>query len=317
VTSTANHWKIGLFVVLGLAIAMATVVFLGARSLKKDAITYVTLFDESVQGLELGSPVKFRGVTVGNVSRIDVASDQRHVAVYYELGTTILERLGLKKAGRDVKIDIPVDLRVQLASAGVTGVKFLQLDFFPVEQYPVPKLPFPEPDNYIPAAPSALKNIEDSVIRMVNNMPELSERLVTLLDRVNSIAAQIDDTRLPEHVTTSLEGVDRLVSEARRSLKALDADKLGKNGSQTLSSLSASAARLDRLLARVEKEDLLGSVKRASDNVGSIADGASLPVEELDKTLRSVQEAADSIRRLSDALERDSDMLLKGRTTAE
>ena len=68
-----NHWKLGLFVVLGFVLALCTVVFLGARSLHKDSVSYKTYFDESVQGLEIGSPIKFRGVTIGNVSAIDIA----------------------------------------------------------------------------------------------------------------------------------------------------------------------------------------------------------------------------------------------------
>lgn len=321
-TSTTNHWKIGLFVVLGVALAMATVAYLGARSLKKETVEYVTYFDESVQGLDQSSPVKFRGVTIGNVSMIDVAADQRHVAVYFDLGVTTLKRLGLEHRtglsikSADTKIARPPDLRVQLASAGVTGVKFLQIDFFPVEQYPEPEIAFGIPDNYIPSAPSPLKNIEDSVLKTVNNLPELTHQLAKLLEKVNRIVGDVDERRLPTRIATSLDSLDLLLIQAQGSLKELNTGKLSKQAHQAITTLSTSAARLDRLLARVEKDDLVGSVKRATENVGTVADGANAPVEELDKTLRSVQEAAQSVQRLADTLERDSDMLLKGRAKA-
>jgi phospholipid/cholesterol/gamma-HCH transport system substrate-binding protein len=321
VSSTTNHWKIGLLVVLGVAIAMTAVVYLGARALRKEGIEYVTYFDESVQGMDPGSPVKFRGVTIGTVSRIDVAADQRHVAIYYDLGVLALQRLGLDtkkgRGGADTKIAIPPDLRVQLASAGVTGVKFLQIDFFPVEQYPEPEIPFGQPDNYIPAAPSALKNIEDSVIKATNNLPQLTEQMIKLLDRVNAILAQIDKEQIPERISRSLEKVDRVLVQTQKTLKDLDTGKLSNKADQAISSLMTSTARLDRILARAEKEDLVGSVKRATENVGSLADEANTPVEELDKTLRAVQQAANSVQRLADALERDSDMLVKGRAKVE
>jgi phospholipid/cholesterol/gamma-HCH transport system substrate-binding protein len=322
VTSPTNHWKIGLFVLLGAAIAMATVAYLGAQTLKKETVDYVTFFDESVQGLDLGSPVKFRGVTIGTVSTIDVAADQRHVAVYFDLGVSALKNLGLDtKRGplaksADTKLEMPADLRVQLASAGVTGVKFLQIDFFPVEQYPEPKLPFGKPDNYIPSAPSPLKNIEDSVIRFVNNMPELTDQLTKLLARINVIVGDIDDRKLPERVAQTLGNVDSALGQVQKSMKDLDTGKLSKEANTAIATLAVSAKRLDRILASAEKADLVGSVKRASDNVGMVADGANAPVEELDKTLRSVQEAADAIQRLADTLERDSDMLIKGRAKA-
>ncbi|EYF07859.1 MlaD family protein [Chondromyces apiculatus] len=314
-SASTNHWKIGLFVLLGVAIAMATLVFLGAKSMKTSTSTYITYFDESVQGLEISSPVKFRGVTIGTVSDIDVASDQRHVAVEYELGRDFLEQLGLRKnTAPDAPADPSVARRVQLASAGVTGVKFLQIDFFPIEQYPEAPLPFRTPPNYIPAAPSALKNIEDSFIKTMNTLPQLTSQLVTLMERVNGIVAEVDDTHVPQRVGNTLEKVDTLLVAANQSLKDMNTGKLGEGAGRTIANVSAATARLDRLLARVEKDDIVGSVKRTTENISTVADSATLPVEELNQTLRAVQDAANSLRQFMDALERDSDMLLKGRS---
>ena len=64
--SSTGHWKLGLFVLLGLFVAFGAVVWLGAAEIDKDVARYVTYFDESVQGLDVGSPVKFRGVRIGN-----------------------------------------------------------------------------------------------------------------------------------------------------------------------------------------------------------------------------------------------------------
>ena len=55
-STPTNHWKLGLFVVVGICACVATVIFFGGRSLKKETVAYKTYFDESVQGLELGSP---------------------------------------------------------------------------------------------------------------------------------------------------------------------------------------------------------------------------------------------------------------------
>ena len=175
-STPTNHWKLGLFVVVGFVLAACTVVFLGARSLQKQSVEYKTYFDESVQGLEVGSPIKFRGVIIGNVSAIDVAPDHRHVAVTSALTVQDLSDLGLAKGGtgKKTKIRIPIELRVQLASQGITGVKFLQIDFFDIKDNPPPVLPFEVPDNYIPAAVSTMKNLEDAVVRAVNRIPELA-----------------------------------------------------------------------------------------------------------------------------------------------
>src|ERR1700730_10683108 len=120
--AATNHWKLGLFVVVGIVLALCTLVFLGAQSLKKQVVSYKTYFDESVQGLEVGSPVKFRGVTIGNVSNIDVASDQRHVEGACDIAVADLDALGLREKkstgrfilGAKAKIAVPSDLRMQL-----------------------------------------------------------------------------------------------------------------------------------------------------------------------------------------------------------
>ena len=67
-SAPSNHWKLGLFVVAGVGLFLALLGGLGARGLRKETVTYTTYFDESVQGLDVGSPVKFRGVTIGNVA---------------------------------------------------------------------------------------------------------------------------------------------------------------------------------------------------------------------------------------------------------
>src|SRR5699024_10296124 len=94
VASKTNHWKLGLFVVAALAIALATVVALGLRRLNRAADPLVTYFDESVQGLDVGSPVKFRGVTLGNVQSISVAPDHLHVEVWMRLYKDEMTRMG-------------------------------------------------------------------------------------------------------------------------------------------------------------------------------------------------------------------------------
>ena len=181
-SAPTNHWKLGLFVVVGFAVAMGTLVALGARSLEKATVTYRTYFDESVQGLDVGSPVKFRGVTIGSVHGIGIAPDHQHVEVTCDLVVDQLNDLGLNVVGdrKAPRIAIPEELRVQLGSAGITGVKFILIDFFKVSDNPIVPLPFPVPDNYIPSAQSTMKNLEDSVVHAVDRFPEVATQIVSV-----------------------------------------------------------------------------------------------------------------------------------------
>src|SRR5262249_26043459 len=126
-TTATNHWKLGLFVLAGIATVIATLFWLGARRFQRTPFPAVTSFDEPVQGLDVGSPVKFRGVTVGTVADITIAPDHRHVQVTSDIYVDALARLGLgNRAPRQGEEFVNPLLRIQLVSAGITGVRFLQ-----------------------------------------------------------------------------------------------------------------------------------------------------------------------------------------------
>jgi paraquat-inducible protein B len=319
-SAPTNHWKLGLFVVVGVVLTLTTVAVLGARSLRKEVSRYVSYFDESVQGLEVGSPIKFRGVTIGTVGKIDIAQDHRHVEVTSELGVSEMSRLGLNITTGPVtdtqrkKLDVATDLRVQLASAGLTGVKFLQLDFFVVADNPPPVLTFPVPENYIPAAASTMKNIEDSLVRTMNRLPEIADQMSAILLKVDTVLADVHDKRIPEQMTMTLTNTNKLILDAQKKLDGVQTGKISDGAEKTLIGLNETVSRMNRLLAGIDGEKgLLASLGHASDAIGDTAHNADGVGSDLQDTLRSVQDAAKSIHKLADALEKEPDMLVKGR----
>lgn len=314
-SAPANHWKLGLFVVAGVLLAGGVLIGLGAQQLSKETVTYTTFFDESVQGLEVGSPVKFRGVIIGTVSKISIAEDRRHVAVDSDLVVDDITQMGLGvESGKTTRIEVPPDLRGQLASQGLTGVKFLQIDFFPVESNPPPELPFKTPPNYIPAAMSVMKNLEDSVVNAVNKVPEAADQALMIMRQINEILAELKAKNMPDKLEETLARTNKMLATMERTLQAVDAGKLSADTQKTLADVQVSIGHVNTLLARAAADDgLYASAERASFMVGDAARNASGASRELETTMRAMQDAAGSIQRLTDALERDSDMLLKGR----
>lgn len=305
-STPTNHWKLGLFVVVGFVLAACTVVFLGARNLKPQVVSYKTFFDESVQGLEVGSPVRFRGVTIGSVSIIDIASDKRLVEVTSALAVKDLKQLGLSLGtGRELRFGVPPDLRAQLASQGITGVKFLQIDFFRVEDNPRPKLPFDEPPNYIPAARSTLKNLEDTIVKTANRLPEIADAVLRIATKIDVLLGELHS--LPTNVATVVGHADQLLGAARTAVRDAQLQQLSQKAQVAIDHASSLIVRLDG------DNGLAASVQRATGAFGDVAIGARTVPRELEETLRDIQSAATAIQRVADALERDPDMLLKGR----
>lgn len=309
-SAPTNQWKLGLFVVSSVLLGMAAVLILGARTLRKETVGYTSFFDEAVTGLEAGSPVSFRGVKIGSVSAIDVAPDRRHVEIRYDLGVAVLSRLRLaKREGQNTKMPVTYDLRVQLNSSGLTGTKFLQLDFFDAaDTPPPPELPFAVPENYIPATPSTMKNLEGAVVRAVDQLPVITQAVNELLAGLSLLLADVHAKDLPGKAAVTLVNANRLIGEVRGKLDQLKVDKLSSQAQLTL-------VKLQKVLDRVDGEQgLLASVQRATDSMGDAAGGARTVGPELSETLRDVREAAVTVRALVEALENDSDMLIKGRS---
>jgi len=320
-TIERQHWKLGFFVLAGLAIALIAIVTIGVRSMHKDVGLYVSYFDESVQGLEVGAPIKFRGVRIGMVEQIVVAPDHRHVEVESAIEIDALVRLGLdiakepRRFGAIPKLQMSKDLRLQLASAGLTGVKFLQLDFFDVRAFPPPDLPFKVPENYIPTASSMMKNLEDSIILIANRLPEITDLVAAIASDVDMIISDLNNQQIPQQISTTLENMNQLIETTEKVIRQVDAKKLSKNANQALGSVAGAARQLDGVLVRINKDDgLITGLDQAGNAVEETLRGGDGLGGEMIETLESVQSLSRSLRKLSEAIDQDADMLLKGRS---
>jgi ABC-type transporter Mla subunit MlaD len=317
-SAPANHWKLGLFVIVGTVLTLTAAVFFGTRNLRKETVDYTSYFDEAVTGLETGSPVKFRGVTIGSVSLIDIAPDRRHVQVTYELGVSVLGSLGLATGkGQETTLPAPPDLRAQLGSTGLTGVKYILIDFFDVRSNPAPVLPFPVASNHIPAAPSTMKNLEDSVGRAVEEFPRLAKDLSAVLGHVNFLMTDIEQQQIPTKLKDLLANANQTVNLLHTKLDQIKTTEISDQAQAAIAHADVVTSELQTMLANINGTNgVLTSVQRASDSVGDVAVSASGFGPELGETMRDLREAAGSVRQLADALELDSDMLIKGRSKA-
>jgi phospholipid/cholesterol/gamma-HCH transport system substrate-binding protein len=314
-STPTNHWKLGLFVVASLILGLLAIMVVAGRAMHEQSVRYTSYFDEAVTGLNNGSPVSYRGVTVGHVSQINIAPDRRHVEIRYELGYAELARLGLASGrGDETRIQVPEDLRIQVASSGVTGTKYLQIDFFNAATHPPPELPFDVPRHYIPAAPSTFKSLESSVMQAVDQFPELARHLQEIAVQVNGLVGEVRAQRLPEQAGETLNHASALLAVLHKKIDKLPLDELSGDARALLVQANATLGRADALIARLDSDrGLLASVQRASDSVGDVAGNANDVVVDMGSTMRDLRETIDAVRSLAQTLERDSDMLVKGR----
>jgi hypothetical protein len=119
-------------------------------------------------------------------------------------------------------------------------------------------------------------------------------------------------------VKGTLDRVDHTLATVDTKLNQVDIQALSGQTQTALGNFNAAVLKLHAVLERVDGErGLIASAQRATDAFGDAAHSAQLVGGDLGDTMRDVREMSQAIRDLAQALELDSDMLIKGRAHAE
>ena len=314
----ANYVKIGLFVVLGFAAMLALAVGLGATETRRVTVAFFTYFNESVQGLDVGSPVSFRGVRVGHVGDITIAPDHRLVEVRMDVDVASMEQLGLVPRGEFKRTHVfpppPDDLRAQLGTQGLTGNKYVAVDFFDTKTNPPPALIFSPMGHYIPAATSLTKGLEDSLTRAMERITVLVDQATVVIEGVGHLFGDLERGGAGEKAARAIGRADEVLRGVDRIVRSLDREKIGDSVGATLGALHVAADDLGKLLKGLDGDHgLLATTQRSVSSFGEAGRNVAGATRDLDETLGDIREAAAAIRQLADELEREPDVLLKGR----
>src|SRR5262249_51204167 len=157
-----RYVRLGLFVVVSLVVMAAVLFLLGGRKLFQPTFTFETYFNESVAGLELGAPVRFRGVPLGQVTEIVTSSaayergvplDRRkdYIVVRAKINVTGEQ---VEQMQEDAVQMVKKGLRAQTQLAGITGQQYLSVDFLDPAKYRPLEFQWTPKYTYVPSAPS-------------------------------------------------------------------------------------------------------------------------------------------------------------------
>lgn len=198
--NSAQYYRLGIFVLIGAAALVALVLIFGAKNLFAKTMTVETYIKESVQGLDVGAPVRFRGVRIGQVSYIglsgslyeeDVAPIQRRQYVVVRM---TVEKLNYDNVEYIEKM-VRDGMRAQIRGQGITGVNYIELDFVK-DPNKLRELPFDWTPDYpvVPSQPSPvnvlLDNVEDALKNFNHlNLAKTQDEVNTLLVNLNGMVA--------------------------------------------------------------------------------------------------------------------------------
>ena len=294
----ANYFKLGLFVIGAIAAGVVVLIIIGSGRWLQKRITIETYFNESVQGLDIGSKLKYRGVAIGEVTRIGftynsyqldrpMAERARFVLVEAQLDPKALG--GRAGAGdltnrESAQQEVERGLRVRLAPLGITGTSYLEVDYM---DPPPPTLQIDwTPENiYIPSARS-------TVTALVNAASEIMERLHKLdiegtLANVNKLLVTFNDRVEAINTRDISKRTERVLGKLETALDNIDAKKLSSEAVALLAEVRASNAELKKVLENPSFQKLPDEAAAALARVRTLVDDPNLPrsIQNLSRTL--------------------------------
>lgn len=294
--SKVNFAVVGAFVlILGALLIGGTLWLSSGKSYRKAYDTYLVYMSESVAGLNLDAPVRYRGVQVGGVRRIALApgnAEQVQLTLDIERGTP-------------VKQDTVAVLRVQ----GLTGIAHVELsgesrDAPPLKPAPGEKYPV------IRTGPSLMLRLDSAITALLTNLNRSSERVNALLDDENRVALR--------RTLANLERLSGMLAERSGTIDAsLNHAARAMENTERLTALAS--AELPQLLERIQRSadafDRMASetARAGSSTASTIESVRTEALPEARQAVAELRELTASLRRFSEALERNPGMLLQGR----
>jgi ABC-type transporter Mla subunit MlaD len=204
VATEARKLRVGIFVIVALVIGLAAAIWLGASRYLADETAAVTYFSESVQGLDRGAAVKYRGVAAGRVERIDIAPD----------GDLIEVRMSIDNRYAPLLFQDPT-LRAQLQLSGITGLRYVEIDRATGDALEsAPTLSFEPSAPLIPSTPSQFKAIQEALEDIYNKV--MSVDLAGISGDVRATLQAADQLLRDERVQTIINNVAHVSDTASR-----------------------------------------------------------------------------------------------------
>jgi phospholipid/cholesterol/gamma-HCH transport system substrate-binding protein len=291
-----NYALVGAFVLVFSIAIVAVVLWIASGGTTGKAYdTYLAYFTESVSGLNLQAPVKYRGVSVGFVKEIGLDTedpDRVRLVLSIERGVPI--RQGTVAT---------------LSAQGLTGIAFLDLEGGSVDS---PLLVRAEDgsDPVIATRPSLFRRLDTQTSALVSNLSQTAQRVNTLLDEETRAALQrtIRDLDTVVHALAGRSGA--ISADAARTLE--NSARASAALTETLRDIARSAEAVQLAAEQTERTSAAMQATATDATIG-VQQLRSETLPELRRLLSEARAVTGSVGRLTKELEQSPNALVIGR----
>jgi ABC-type transporter Mla subunit MlaD len=314
-------FRVGMFVIGGIAVLLALLFFLSGAVLHPGT-PFETYFSESVQGLDIGTSVKFRGVTIGKITDIGLVS-----AEYPPGNTSVSERkvyqqvvvrftIDPRKTGDNVNLTTAIGhgLRVQIAPQGITGLAYLELTFVSPAQYPVQTVPWQPESIVIPSIPSTLTQVQDALRQVISSLGKVD--LGKMVDQVSSLMTALNQEVTTGNAHKALANANTLLMTLNTQVEKSDLPATtqavrtladGPQTQQILTQLNQTTAQLNKVTA-----ELPALVAASQATISQASETTADLQSQLIPILQDMKATTANLRELTSSLQRNPSSALLG-----
>jgi paraquat-inducible protein B len=296
----ANKTAIGMFVVGAVVLAVAAIIVFGSGKFFVKTELYVAYFPGSVKGLRVGAPVMFRGVQIGEVTKIRLYSIRKDRSIeipvifkvdpdqFHDVGSVVETDEASEEQFLDEMIKMGLRAKMDMQSF-VTGQKMINIDFYP--DTPVRLLGKEGIDlgDDIFEIPT-IKTFEQKIGKTLEEIP-VGEIVESLRNSMNAIEGFVTS----EEFGKSLHYFKQALRETRDLVSHVDEkiDPLFTDVEQTLKDAQAMLRNVDS-----QVDPLAGSLMQTSDDARKLVNNVNKRVRpiqaDLAKTTKSLRAALET-----------------------
>lgn len=290
--SLKTQFSVGLFVIFGVLTGIFIIIWLGLSDYLEKGHYFVAFFDESVQGLEKDSPVKYRGVSIGSVADVGVAPDQNLIEVLMKIESGIEPEKNLDS------------LVAQLKSVGITGLMFIELERKRAGDPNFnPDITFATEFPVIATRPSEISQIIKGIDDVISIVKELdfkgiSTNLIVALKNVSEGVEDADIKKISVNASKTLEFVQGFF--AQESFQQLPGSftqtserisSLAETGEGAVTDLTQTIAHLNTLMKTnsTEINETIRTIKSAAQSMQNVLKETTILVSQSGNSVDAMQ----------------------------
>ena len=304
-----GNFATGLFVLGALALLAVMLYALGMSELFTRKAQLTTFFSESVQGLSVGAAVKYKGAQIGSVERIVILPRRQLIQVDMQVELNSFRNVNGKTLFDDddefykfLQPEIKKGLRCRLEYAGITGLRYLDFDYF-ANPGEVPQIPAIAIPGYpMPSAPSALRDVVKSLNTSMERISkirfeEISDNLVRNLDDLNKILASDDIQKTLTHLRSMAMTMDRTTASVSQTLNERKLQQIVNDFELALSEIRKFVSVLREDAERSDLSGTAASVRRAADVLAERGDDIRAAADAWLRTMAICRELLENLNR--------------------